>query len=40
MPWSTKFRPLDREIEDEKLLTEDKDLRGGRYLGNEQGPEK
>jgi len=33
---STKSRPLDRAIEDEKLLTQNKDLRHERYSGNEQ----
>jgi len=36
----TKLRPLDCAIEDEKLLTEDQDLRRERYSGNEKGPEK
>ena len=31
----TKLRPLDRAIEDEKLLPEDKDLRRERWSGNE-----
>ena len=36
----TKVRPLDRAIEDKKLLSEDKDFRRERYSGKEQGPEK
>jgi hypothetical protein len=36
----TKFRPLDRAIEDEKLLTGEKDLSRERYSGNQQGAEK
>jgi hypothetical protein len=36
----TKLRPLDRAVEDEKLLTEDKDLCRERHSGNEQGTEK
>jgi hypothetical protein len=39
IPWA-KVRPLDRAIEDKKLLTEDKDFRRERYSGKEQGPEK
>jgi len=39
IPWA-KVRPLDRAIEDKKLLTEDKDFRRERYSGKEQRPEK
>jgi len=35
-----KVRPLDRAIEDKKLLAEDKDFRRERYSGKVQGPEK
>ena len=37
---ASRRHTLDCAIEDEKLLTQDKDLCGERYSRDEQGPEK